>query len=57
MDSPCGRLGTLIWWESYMPLARYALYSQGIELYIAPTYDSGDDWIGTLRHIAREGRV
>ena len=38
-----------------MPLARYALYSQGIELYIAPTYDSGDGWIGTLQHIAREG--
>ena len=39
-----------------MPLARYALYSQGIEIYIAPTYDSGDDWIGSLQHIAREGR-
>lgn len=37
-----------------MPLARYALYAQGIEIYIAPTYDSGDDWIGSLRHIARE---
>ena len=39
-----------------MPLARYALYSQGIEIYIAPTYDSGEGWIGTLQHIAREGR-
>jgi nitrilase len=37
-----------------MPLARYALYAQGVELYVAPTYDSGDDWIGSLRHIARE---
>lgn len=54
VDTPCGRVGTLICWESYMPLARYALYAQGIELYVAPTYDSGDEWIGSLRHIARE---
>jgi nitrilase len=38
-----------------MPLARYALYALGVEIYIAPTYDSGDKWIGTLQHIAREG--
>ena len=38
-----------------MPLARYALYAQGIEIYIAPSYDSGDGWVGTLQHIAREG--
>jgi len=55
VDTPCGRIGALICWESYMPLARYALYAQGIELYVAPTYDSGDDWVGTLQHIAREG--
>jgi nitrilase len=56
IDTPVGRLGTLICWENYMPLARYALYAQGIEIYIAPTYDSGDNWIGTMRHIALEGR-
>jgi len=56
VDTPVGRVGTLLCWENYMPLARYALYSQGIEVYVAPTYDSGDDWIGTMRHIAREGR-
>jgi nitrilase len=39
-----------------MPLARYAIYSQGVEIYIAPTYDSGDNWIGSMQHIAREGR-
>ena len=55
VDTPCGRLGTLICWESLMPLARYALYAQGIEIYVAPTYDNGDGWIGTLQHIAREG--
>jgi nitrilase len=52
--TPCGRIGALICWENFMPLARYALYAQGIEIYIAPTYDSGDGWIGTLQHIARE---
>jgi nitrilase len=56
VDTPAGRVGTLLCWENYMPLARYALYSQGVELYIAPTYDSGDAWLGTLQHIAREGR-
>lgn len=56
VDTPAGRVGTLLCWENYMPLARYALYSQNVELYIAPTYDSGDDWLGTLQHIAREGR-
>jgi nitrilase len=56
IDTPVGRIGTLLCWESYMPLARYALYAQGVEVYIAPTYDSGDAWIGTMQHIAREGR-
>jgi len=56
VETPCGRAGTLICWESYMPLARFALYAQGIELYVAPTWDAGDGWIGTLQHIAREGR-
>lgn len=56
VDTPVGRLGTLLCWENYMPLARYALYSQGVEVYVAPTYDSGDGWIGTMQHVAREGR-
>ncbi len=55
VDTAVGRVGTLLCWENYMPLARYALYSQGVEIYIAPTYDSGDGWIGSLQHIAREG--
>jgi nitrilase len=55
VGTPCGLMGALICWESYMPLSRFALYAQGLELYVAPTYDSGDDWIGTLRYIAREG--
>ena len=56
VDTAAGRIGALLCWENYMPLARYALYSQGVEIYIAPTYDSGDGWIGSLQHIAREGR-
>jgi nitrilase len=55
VDTPCGRVGTLICWESYMPLARAALYAQGVQLYVAPTYDSGDRWLATARHVAREG--
>jgi len=55
VDTPSGRVGTLLCWENFMPLARYALYSQGVEIYIAPTYDSGEAWIGTLQHVAREG--
>jgi len=56
IDTPAGRIGSLICWENYMPLARYALYAQGVEIYIAPTYDSGEAWIGTMQHIAREGK-
>jgi len=55
IDTPCGRIGTLICWESYMPLARCALYAQGVEIYIAPTYDAGQRWVATMQHIAREG--
>ena len=55
VNTPCGRIGALICWENYMPLVRYALYAQGLDVYVAPTYDSGDRWIATLQHIAREG--
>ena len=55
VDTPSGRIGTLICWESYMPLARYALYAQNIEIYVAPTWDCGEIWLATMRHIAREG--
>ncbi len=55
VDTAVGRVGTLICWESYMPLARYALYAQNIDIYVAPTWDSGDTWLATMQHIAREG--
>ena len=54
---PFGRLSGLVCWENYMPLARYALYAQGVQIYVAPTWDRGEPWISTLRHIAKEGRV
>jgi nitrilase len=56
-DTPFGRLGGLICWENYMPLARYAMYAQGIQIYVAATWDRGEPWLSTLRHIAKEGRV
>jgi nitrilase len=54
VDTPTGRLGSLICWESYMPLARYALYAQDIDIYVAPTWDTGESWVATMRHIAKE---
>jgi nitrilase len=55
-ETTVGRVGGLICWENYMPLARYALYADGVEIYVASTWDEGDTWIATMRHIAAEGR-
>ena len=57
LDTDFGRVGGLLCWENLMPLARAAMYQQGIDIYLAPTWDNSDAWISTLRHIAREGRV
>ncbi|WP_409346254.1 carbon-nitrogen hydrolase family protein [Paenibacillus sp. MBLB4367] len=56
IDTPFGRIGGLICWENYMPLARTAMYAQGIDILITPTADARDTWQSTLRHIACEGR-
>ena len=55
VETAVGRVGALICWENYMPLARFALYAQNIDIYAAPTWDSGDTWLATMQHIAREG--
>jgi nitrilase len=51
------RVGALICWENYMPLARAAMYERGIDVLLAPTWDNSDEWIPTLRHIAKEGQI
>src|SRR2546421_4471326 len=57
IETEIGRIGGLICWENYMPLARFALYESGIEIYIASTADDGDSWQSTIVHIAREARA
>ena len=56
-DTALGRLGGLICWENYMPLARHAMYCWGLEVLVTPTWDRGEMWLATLRHVAKEGRV
>ena len=57
VTTPFGVVGGLICWENYMPLARAAMYAQGVEIYLAPTWDNSEEWVATLQHIAKEGRA
>jgi len=57
VETPFGNLGGLICWENYMPLARFYMYAQGVDLWLAPTLARGDGWIATMQHIARENRM
>jgi nitrilase len=53
---PFARVGGLICWENYMPLARYALAAWGEQIHMAPTWDRGEPWTSSMRHIAKESR-
>jgi nitrilase len=57
IDAGFGLTGGLICWENLMPLARFALYERGVEIYLAPTADDSESWHDSIRHIAREARA
>ena len=55
--TPFGKIGGLLGWENYLPLARHALYTGGVQIYFAATWMHGEPWLATLRHIAKEGHM
>jgi nitrilase len=54
VDTAVGRIGGLICWENRMPLARYAVYKGGPQIWVAPTADDSEGWLASMRHIAIE---
>jgi len=56
VETEIGRVGGLICWENMMPLARFALYQSGVEIYLAPTAEDEETWQTSIQHIARESR-
>jgi len=57
VETPVGRVGGLICWENFMPLARFSLYESGVEIYLAPTAEDSEQWHDSMKHIARESRA
>jgi len=55
VETPVGRVAGLICWENYMPLARFAVFASGVQFYLAPTWEEGETWLASMRHIAFEG--
>ncbi len=47
-ETPWGVMGSMICWESYMPLARVALYNKGLTLYISPNTNDNPEWQATI---------
>lgn len=56
-NTTAGKLGGLICWENFMPLARAAMYELGTQILVSPTWDKSPNWILSMQHIAREGGV
>jgi len=54
-QTPWGPMASLICWESYMPLARVALYEKGITLYLSPNTNDNEEWQATIRPISIQG--
>jgi predicted amidohydrolase len=54
VETPLGRVGGLICWENRMPLARWAVYRGGPQIWVAPTADDTDGWLASMRHVAIE---
>jgi nitrilase len=57
VETAIGRVGGLICWENFMPLARFSLYESGLEIYLAPTAEDSEQWHDSMKHIARESRA
>jgi nitrilase len=57
VETAVGRVGGLICWENFMPLARFSLYQSGVEIYLAPTAEDSEQWHDSMKHIARESRA
>jgi len=57
VETSFGRIGGLICWENYMPLVRFHMYAQGVDVWLAPTLATGDAWVATMQHLARENRM